>query len=121
MLGHRLEQSHGVVQQRERVAAHAVAVVEELADVMLHRLGDLDALARPGRLGDAAQRVTGAVERLRDQVRCNATGAALEELTHDQDVTGGFLAENFAQHRIHGRLVRRSRRRLGHSLRRLGR
>ena len=114
VLGHCLEQPHGVVQQLERVTAHAVAVVEELADVMLHRLGDLDALARPGRLGDAAQRVAGAIERFRNQVRRDATGAALEELAHDQDVAGGFLAENFAQHRIHDRLFQRSCRGLGH-------
>ena len=116
VLGHCLEQPHGVVQQLERVTAHAVTVVEELADVVLHRLGDLDALARTGRLGDAAQRMAGAIERFRHQVRRDAAGAALEELAHDQDVTGGFLAEDFAQHRIHGRLFRRGCRSLGRSL-----
>ena len=43
-------------------------------------------------------------------MRRDAAGTAFEELAHDQDVACGLLAEDLAQHRVHGRLFQRSRR-----------
>ena len=105
--GDRLEQAHGVLQQRQRLLVEATTVVVELADVVLHRLRDLDALARARRLGDAAQRVARAVQRFRHRVGRDAACATLEELADDQDVARGFLAVDVAQDRVHRRLLGR--------------
>ena len=52
-----LEAVDGVAQQQQPFFRQPVAVVVELADVVLHRLRHLDALADTRGLGDAAQRV----------------------------------------------------------------
>ena len=125
-----LQAVHRVAEQQEAFLGQAAAVVVELAYVMLHRLGDLDALPRARGLRDAAQRVTGAVQRLGHRMRRHGLGAACDEFAHDPDVARRLLAEDFAQHRVHGgrhrgpglgaRLDRRRRGFLGGRRRRRG-
>ena len=101
-----LEAVDGVAQQQQPFLRQAVAVVVELADVVLHRLRHLDALADTGRLGDAAQRVGGAVQCFRHRIRSHGLPASRDEVADDGDVTRGLLAEDVVQHRIEARLAR---------------
>ena len=101
VLRHGLQAPERVAEQRETLRRQAVAVLEELADVPLHRLRDLDALPDLRGLGGAAQRVAGAVQRLADREWRRAGFAAGEELADHRDVRLGFLAEDLQQHRIH--------------------
>ena len=67
-----LHRGHAVAEQRRSSADEADAGVEGLAQPVIQRLGEPDAMARLGHLRAAGKRVAGAIDRLRQHAAARA-------------------------------------------------
>src|SRR5690606_41077345 len=96
----------GILERLETVGRQADRVVVELADVAIQGLRDLDALTCARRLRRAAQRVTGAMQVFRDDIRRRGQLACGDVLTNDREMAGGFFAVDGVQRPIQRRRER---------------
>ncbi len=100
MTGNILHGRHAIGHQGQVGFVQSHGVVEGLAQPLLQGLREANAVARFSHLGAATQRVTGAVDGLRQQVRHGRGPFARQPGAHLGHVPGGFARVDFTQHGV---------------------
>ena len=102
---HRFHRDHAVGKQDQVLVPYAQAAVECPAQPVIERLGEANALAGLRHLGAARERVTGAIDLLRKQVRLRKRRLALQVRANRRDVRTRLARIDLAQNIVRAGLV----------------
>ncbi len=95
--GHRLHRRHAVPEEPRSSSVKSHAAAEAVAQPVIERLGEADAVARLRHLGAARERMTGAIDLLGQRVRAGQLRLARQVRAHGGDVRGGLACVDVAQ------------------------
>ena len=96
MAGDCFHRHHAVAEQQQIGIVQADAAIEGLAQPVVHRIGQADAMTRLGHGRAANQRVAGPIDLFRQHVRPTHAPLARHPRTHDADVTGSLAGIDLA-------------------------